>query len=351
MAIFAPELQNIKRSDGRSSVGAAAYRSSSKLKDHRTGEMHNYERKQGVVATGIVGYSGTREELWNEVEKIENRKNSVTAREMMIPLPAELTDRQRLEIVASFAGHLRERYGCIVDYAVHRPIDGDRRNHHAHVMFTTRAYNNGWSRTKYRQLTDKASGANELKDLREVLADQINAALALAGSMERVDHRSYNEQAKAGDLPAGMEPGQKDGPAITNIKRRVVAGKQSLPGWLKDRAIASVQRVARNSSLRRLGWTILNVGQFSDDAAGRDPANDELFGAVLDGAADFLSMPSLKTSKAAPSRRAEEARPTRPVNQGKHHLEGERGAQAREHGKKRLRRRRGEKSRAKGHAR
>lgn len=143
MAIFAPELQNIKRSDGRSSVAAAAYRAGEKMTDHRTGEMHNYERKQGVVATGIVGYSGTREELWNEVEKIENRKNSVTAREMMIPLPAELTDRQRLEIVVSFAGHLRERYGCVVDYAVHRPIEGDRRNHHAHVMFTTRAYNNG----------------------------------------------------------------------------------------------------------------------------------------------------------------------------------------------------------------
>jgi len=310
--------------------------------------MHNYERKLGVVATGIVGYSGSREELWNEVEKVENRKNSVTAREMMIPLPAELTDRQRLEIVASFAGHLRERYGCVVDYAVHRPIDGDRRNHHAHVMFTTRAYNNGWAQAKYRQLTDKASGANELKDLREVLADQINAALALAGSHERVDHRSYKEQAEVGDLPVGIEPGQKDGPAITSIKRRVVAGKQSLPGWLKDRAIASVRRVAHNSSLRQLAWTIFNVGQCSKGGGENEQAEIELLGTVLDGAADFMSMPSLSSPRKAvkPKLKSKTSK-----QHGGAHLESTCVQKSKAQNHERLRRRRGEKPRGKGRER
>lgn len=223
-------------------------------------------------------------------------------------------------------------------------------NHHAHIMFTTRAYDSedGWERTKYRQLTDKAAGAKELKDLRLVMADQINMALELAGLEGRVDYRSYKEQADAGDLPVGIEPGQKDGPAITNIKRRVVAGKQSLPEWLKDRAILSVQRIARNASLRRLGWTIFTVGQFSDDAAGRDQANDELLGAVLDGAAEFMSMPSLKQPRETPKPK------TKPVvskQNSFNHLESTRVQQAKPQSQKRLRRRRGQKSRVKGNAR
>lgn len=172
-------------------------------------------------------------------------------------------------------------------------------------------------------------------------------ALALAGSTERVDHRSYKEQADAGDLPAGIEPGQKDGPAITNIKRRVVAGKQSLPEWLIDRAIASVQRVARNVSLRRFGWTIFNAGQFSKGGEENEQAEVELFGAVLDGAADFMSMPSLMSQQVTPKPKM------KPVasKQNGNHLEAKRARDVKRQSQPRLRRRRGEKSRAKSQER
>lgn len=46
MAIFHLSTKIIKRSDGRSSVGASAYRSASKMIDNRTGKSFNYTKKR-----------------------------------------------------------------------------------------------------------------------------------------------------------------------------------------------------------------------------------------------------------------------------------------------------------------
>ena len=45
--------RHVSRSAGQSAVAAAAYRSGEKLYDAQTGEMHDYTRRHGVVATGI----------------------------------------------------------------------------------------------------------------------------------------------------------------------------------------------------------------------------------------------------------------------------------------------------------
>ncbi|MHA4875466.1 MobA/MobL family protein, partial [Enterococcus faecium] len=81
----------------------------------------------------------TTAELWNQAEAAENRKNSQVARELLVALPHELTDAQRRELVDGIAGALVERYGVAAEAAIHRPgREGDERNHHAHIMFTTR---------------------------------------------------------------------------------------------------------------------------------------------------------------------------------------------------------------------
>ena len=61
------------------------------------------------------------------------------AREFELALPDELTAEQRRELVATFARELADRHGVAVDAAIHLPDrEGDKRNHHAHVLTTTR---------------------------------------------------------------------------------------------------------------------------------------------------------------------------------------------------------------------
>jgi hypothetical protein len=45
--------RHVSRGAGESAVAAAAYRSGEKLYDSRTGEVQDYTRRYGVVASGI----------------------------------------------------------------------------------------------------------------------------------------------------------------------------------------------------------------------------------------------------------------------------------------------------------
>ena len=48
MAIYHYSVNIISRSAGRSATAAAAYRAGEKIKDNRTGEIHDYTKKKGV---------------------------------------------------------------------------------------------------------------------------------------------------------------------------------------------------------------------------------------------------------------------------------------------------------------
>ena len=99
MAIFHCHIQLIKRSSGRSSVAAAAYRSASKLHNEHDGLTHDFTKKKGVIYSHILLPKNApteflnREILWNAVEKAEKRKDAQTAREIEISLPKELNSR------------------------------------------------------------------------------------------------------------------------------------------------------------------------------------------------------------------------------------------------------------------
>lgn len=146
MAQYRLEMQAIKRREGRSVVAAAAYRSATKLHDARLEMTFDYAAKGGVAAKGVMAPDGTpadlldRERLWNAAEAADRRVDSRTAREILISLPHELTDAQRHDLVRAFAAEVLVAKGMIVDYAIHRPdAHGDPRNHHAHILVTTRA--------------------------------------------------------------------------------------------------------------------------------------------------------------------------------------------------------------------
>jgi hypothetical protein len=142
MAIYHLALQVIRRSEGRSAVAAAAYRTGQLLYDLRDGTRHDYTNKAVAEAFTLVpegaDWALDRERLWNAVEVAERRRKSTLAREWEVALPAELSDAARSELVRQFAQDLVDRYRVAADVGVHAPDSkGDSRklacacpNHH-----------------------------------------------------------------------------------------------------------------------------------------------------------------------------------------------------------------------------
>ena len=54
MAIYHLSVKAISRSAGRSATAAAAYRAATRIEDERTGLVHDYSRKAGVLHREIV---------------------------------------------------------------------------------------------------------------------------------------------------------------------------------------------------------------------------------------------------------------------------------------------------------
>ena len=221
MAIFHLSVKTISRSAGRSATAAAAYRAGAEITDERTGEIHDYQRKAGVesaelfLPAGAPEWATDRAKLWNAAEQSEKRKNSTVAREFEVALPSELSADQRRELAHDFARELVKRHGFAVDVAIHAPgKDGDSKNHHAHILCTTRKLTAEGFIEKTRELDDRATGAAEVTHWREQWAGLTNAALERAGHAERVDHRSL--EAQGIDRDAGVHLG----PTATAIERR-----------------------------------------------------------------------------------------------------------------------------------
>lgn len=223
MAIYHLSVKPISRSSGRSSTGAAAYRSAEKVIDSRTGEIFDYTRKRGVEFSEIVTPSDatwkpSRSELWNAAELAEKRKDACVAREHEIALPAELSADDRLELARMYAKDLADRHGCAVDLAIHAPHqdkDGkSNNNYHAHLLCTTRQVEGEGLGQKCAREKAGRNRKADLEDERALWADHQNTALELAGFPQvQVDHRSLAAQ--------GIErqPTTHLGPAVTAMQR------------------------------------------------------------------------------------------------------------------------------------
>lgn len=233
MSIYHLSVKAISRSDGRSAVACAAYRSGEKLLDEKYERTQDYTKKTGVEFTNIYAPPNTnpdlldRQTLWNTVEKVERRKDAVLAREFEIAFPHELNAEQRKQLLDELCQKLVEKYNVVVDAAIHAPhteSGSDARNYHAHIMFTTRAINeNGeFAAKKYRDFS-RDNGTQTVCDWREDFADLCNKHLALAGFDERVDHRSYADQSK--DY---LEPTVHEGPTVTAMRRKGIDTEISL---------------------------------------------------------------------------------------------------------------------------
>jgi len=238
MASYHLSVKTIKRSAGRSATAAAAYRVGERIECQREGRVHDYTRKQGIEETFILtpkdapDWASDRSRLWNEVEASETRRNSVTAREWELALPSEISAEARSQITRDFAQELVSRYGVAVDVAIHAPHrEGDQRNHHAHVLTSTRKLEAGGFTAKTRVLDSAKTGGVEIEQMRGLWAELQNRALERVGEVERVDHRSLEKQRETaldrGDKLTAEEldrdPELKLGPAANSMERRAKA--------------------------------------------------------------------------------------------------------------------------------
>jgi Ti-type conjugative transfer relaxase TraA len=230
MAIYHFSAKVIGRSQGRSAVAAAAYRSASELLDEHLDRTHDYTAKADVVHSEILLPEGAparwdagedasaeerrvvRERLWNEVEAAEKRRDAQLARDIEIALPRELT---RAEAIALARDFVREQFvscGMVADLNVHWGVRADgEAQPHAHVMLTMRDIVPGREgHPEEARFGKKVVAWNDralLRGWRERWAEMANARLAELGHDMRIDHRSYAEQG----IP--LEPQHKVGPA------------------------------------------------------------------------------------------------------------------------------------------
>ena len=193
MAICHLRATMISRSQGRSATAASAYRVAERIEDRRTGLVFDYAARGGVDHTEILApdhapdWVHDRSELWNRVEESETRKNSQVAREVRVALPDELTHAQRVALVRDYAQAQFVDRGMVADIALHAPgREGDDRNHHAHILLTTREVDADGFTTKNRDWNK----VEVLEGWREAWARDSNAALERAGIEDRVDHRT-----------------------------------------------------------------------------------------------------------------------------------------------------------------
>ena len=253
MAVYHFSAKTVSRSAGRSSTAAAAYRSGERIVDERTGEIHDYTRKGGVVDSLVVlpqGGTMNRAELWNKVEAHHKRGDATVAREFVVALPAELNAAQRQELARTYARELADRYGVGVDLNIHAPgADGDQRNHHAHILLTACYCGpTGALGKKAVELDPIHCQRQKLPNVVEVERERwehhANRALEKAGQEARIDHRSLEAQGITDRLP-----GVHLGPDATAIKRR--GGVSTIEERAKEQAAEFIAELEAHAAIQR----------------------------------------------------------------------------------------------------
>ncbi|RZL28328.1 MAG: conjugal transfer protein TraA [Sphingomonas sp.] len=276
MAIYHLSVKTVSRATGRSAVAAAAYRTATVLENERDGLVHDYSRRSGVetafiVAPEIAAWADDRSVLWNAAEAAEKRKDAKVAREYELALPCELDRGGREALVRAFAGEVVARFGVVADVAIHLPgREGDQRNHHAHVLTTTRAVTADGMGAKTRDLDVKQTSGPAVEALRELWAVQVNHALERIQEAARVDHRSLERQERPGQVPT-----QHMGPGATALERRaarpegaVAEHRQPQPEAARvEQASDPVTRIGQHNAAVRERNLVLEMAHRAMEAA------------------------------------------------------------------------------------
>lgn len=195
-------------------VAAASYRSGTPLHDHKLKYTFDYSERDDVQHVEIMAPEHVperlldRETLWNEVEEVENRRNSRLARGIIIALPRELNLEQNIALLRE---HVMDQFvsrGMIADMCIHDKESSDGgTNPHAHILLTVREIDadGNWAKNKNRAWNGyetKAQRAERetlglpsiMEQWRLAWEETQNAHLEDAGFEERISMESYADQ-------------------------------------------------------------------------------------------------------------------------------------------------------------
>lgn len=255
-----PHLTTHTRRKGHSAIAGVAYRLGLRLQDRRTGEWHDYRRREAgdeIVATLTVVPDGAPDWVmdpqtaWAAVEAAERRKDSQLAHDFRLPIPFGVSDADALAMARRVAQRICDDLHTFVSIGLHRDsaIDAmgiakphDRVGCHAHLYFPTRRLvfqsaasdgdGNGEGETgegiwvlgdKLRVLSTKATAAACIERFNAAWAEAANEFAAAAGQVPDFSHLSYAR------LGLSKIPQLTLGAAATAMERR---GERSWKGDL-----------------------------------------------------------------------------------------------------------------------
>lgn len=268
-------VKTISRAKGRSATSAAAYRACAVIACEREGKVHDYTRKAGLEASAIVApdtapdWTYERSRLWNAAELRERngargrnagawKADATTAREVMFSYPAELSPAGRVALAERIARHLVAAHGVAVEWANHAPGTlGDQRNHHCHMLFTTRRMSADGLGEKTREWDSRFTGGRTVTVFRAIIATAMNEALAGEGhgATVHVEHRSLKDRGIDRPATTHLPRGQVNAARKRKARERQVWEKQHRTSQAErqrqERADHAKERQARADLSRR----------------------------------------------------------------------------------------------------
>ena len=259
----------------RSATAAAAYISGNRLTNEQDEQTHDFSAKGGIIHSEVMLPENAKSEyadpsvLWNTAEKSEKNANARTAREIVVALPIEFSDEQKIKFLQRFVKEMFVEAGMCAGFSIHAGKHKHQRdeenksdvnikpdNPHAHILLTVRPLdkNGDFCTTKSRKeyILDKdgnriklSSGEwksrkinlvdwndkEMLEKWRREWANAVNKELERIGVDKRIDHRTLKEQG------IDREPQIHIGVAAKEIERR---------GEVSERARKNGEIIERN---------------------------------------------------------------------------------------------------------
>ena len=281
VAIYHCSIKIVKRSQGRSAVAAAAYRSGEKLTNEWDGVTHDYTKKRGVIHSEILLPAhappefSDRSTLWNSVEKIERNRDAQLAREIEIALPVEIDRQDQIRLVRKYVQDIFVASGMCADFSIHDKGDG---NPHAHIMLTLRPLkeNGEWgakcrkeydldersqrirlpggSFKSYRVNTTDWNDPDKAEIWRKQWARYANTMLHHKGLPQRIDHRSYARQ--------GIEK-------VPTVHMGVAAAQMERRGISTEKGAVNREIATQNKLLKEIKARITRLYNWTKEQAGK----------------------------------------------------------------------------------
>ncbi len=245
------EIKIRNRGNTASIVAAAAYCAGARYRCDRTGRVKNYSRRRDVVSVESIRMPHDPGRIWNFASAAEKHPRARLAREILVSLPHELPLETQRVLVRGFCLWMHDRYGISAMAAIHHPLAhgvddevvadmipqtegrkksakprkderGNALNQHVHILCPTRVWDAETKSfgKKIRDFDDVKTGPGCVRQIREEWQRRVNRHLKKAGVAARVDLRSYEAAAAAGDAPVGLTPQPKLGPRNAARGRR-----------------------------------------------------------------------------------------------------------------------------------